>query len=153
MTTVYVIAMDQLTLKYLPECSVLETATEFMLEASQKHLGASSGGCWGSALLLLSRDLSENYCRNPDGSEAPWCFTTMTNLPRAFCFQIKRCAEDVEAEGKNGGPELGSRRRFFTVTFLTGVWAVLFLMFEVPLFILMVREKQQSSICISFEWL
>ncbi|XP_070789837.1 hepatocyte growth factor-like protein [Pituophis catenifer annectens] len=44
------------------------------------------------------KDLSENYCRNPDGSEAPWCFTTMTNLPRAFCFQIKRCAEDVEAE-------------------------------------------------------
>ncbi|XP_032066321.1 hepatocyte growth factor-like protein [Thamnophis elegans] len=44
------------------------------------------------------KDLSENYCRNPDGSEAPWCFTTMARLPRAFCFQIERCAEDVEAE-------------------------------------------------------
>ncbi|XP_063148045.1 hepatocyte growth factor-like protein isoform X2 [Candoia aspera] len=44
------------------------------------------------------KDLRENYCRNPDGSEAPWCFTTMPNLPRAFCFQIQRCTEDVEAE-------------------------------------------------------
>ncbi|KAM6470315.1 hepatocyte growth factor-like protein isoform 1-T1 [Liasis olivaceus] len=44
------------------------------------------------------KDLRENYCRNPDGSEAPWCFTIMPHLLRAFCFQIKRCAEDVEAE-------------------------------------------------------
>ncbi|XP_020644826.3 hepatocyte growth factor-like protein isoform X1 [Pogona vitticeps] len=44
------------------------------------------------------KDLRENYCRNPDGSEAPWCFTTFPNTRRAYCFQIKRCADNVEAE-------------------------------------------------------
>ncbi|XP_008103243.1 hepatocyte growth factor-like protein isoform X1 [Anolis carolinensis] len=44
------------------------------------------------------KDLKENYCRNPDGSEAPWCFTTLPNLRMAFCFQIKRCVDDVEVE-------------------------------------------------------
>ncbi|XP_054833459.1 hepatocyte growth factor-like protein isoform X2 [Eublepharis macularius] len=44
------------------------------------------------------KDLKENYCRNPDGSEAPWCFTTLPHLRMAFCFQIKRCTDDVEIE-------------------------------------------------------
>ncbi|XP_044307022.1 hepatocyte growth factor-like protein isoform X2 [Varanus komodoensis] len=44
------------------------------------------------------KDLRENYCRNPDGSEAPWCFTTLPNVRRAFCFQIKHCVDDVAVE-------------------------------------------------------
>ncbi|KAJ6667681.1 hypothetical protein lerEdw1_016002 [Lerista edwardsae] len=44
------------------------------------------------------KDLRENYCRNPDGSEAPWCFTTFPSLRMAFCFQIKRCPDDVAAQ-------------------------------------------------------
>ncbi|XP_053147122.1 hepatocyte growth factor-like protein isoform X2 [Hemicordylus capensis] len=44
------------------------------------------------------KDLRENYCRNPDGSEAPWCFTTMPHVRVAFCFQIKRCTDDVAVE-------------------------------------------------------
>ncbi|XP_063797649.1 hepatocyte growth factor-like protein [Pseudophryne corroboree] len=41
------------------------------------------------------KGLEENYCRNPDGSEAPWCFTTNPNMRVAYCFQIKRCPDDV----------------------------------------------------------
>ncbi|XP_043933725.1 hepatocyte growth factor-like protein isoform X3 [Protopterus annectens] len=44
------------------------------------------------------KGLEENYCRNPDGSEAPWCFTTLPAMRVAFCLQIKRCPEDIEAE-------------------------------------------------------
>ncbi|XP_066553640.1 hepatocyte growth factor-like protein [Amia ocellicauda] len=44
------------------------------------------------------KGLEENYCRNPDGSEAPWCFASVPEMRTAFCLQIKRCADDVEAE-------------------------------------------------------
>ncbi|TRY66828.1 hypothetical protein DNTS_004773 [Danionella cerebrum] len=44
------------------------------------------------------KGLEENYCRNPDGSEAPWCFTSVPNMRTALCLQIKRCADDIEAE-------------------------------------------------------
>ena len=47
----------------------------------------------------LVRGLEENYCRNPDGSEAPWCFTSVPEMRTALCLQIKRCADDIEAEG------------------------------------------------------
>ncbi|MBN3313794.1 HGFL protein, partial [Atractosteus spatula] len=46
-----------------------------------------------------AQGLEENYCRNPDGSEAPWCFTSVPEMRTAFCLQIKRCADDIEAEG------------------------------------------------------
>ncbi|KAI4876740.1 hypothetical protein NFI96_007593 [Prochilodus magdalenae] len=44
------------------------------------------------------KGLVENYCRNPDGSEAPWCFTSVPEMRTALCLQIKRCADDIEAE-------------------------------------------------------
>uniref|UniRef100_A0A8C2HH36 Macrophage stimulating 1 n=1 Tax=Cyprinus carpio TaxID=7962 RepID=A0A8C2HH36_CYPCA len=44
------------------------------------------------------KGLEENYCRNPDGSEAPWCFTSLPEMRTALCLQIKRCADDIEAE-------------------------------------------------------
>ncbi|XP_037346167.2 hepatocyte growth factor-like protein isoform X1 [Pungitius pungitius] len=44
------------------------------------------------------KGLEENYCRNPDGSEAPWCFTSVPGMRTALCLQIKRCADDIEAE-------------------------------------------------------
>ncbi|XP_061438145.1 hepatocyte growth factor isoform X2 [Rhineura floridana] len=37
------------------------------------------------------KDLRENYCRNPDGAEAPWCFTTNPNIRIGYCFQIPKC--------------------------------------------------------------
>lgn len=49
---------------------------------------------------VCCRGLEENYCRNPDGSEAPWCFTSVPEMRTALCLQIKRCADDIEAEGK-----------------------------------------------------
>lgn len=55
-----------------------------------------------SALLGFCRGLEENYCRNPDGSEAPWCFTSVPEMRTALCLQIKRCADDIEAEGVVG---------------------------------------------------
>ncbi len=52
--------------------------------------------------LFIFRGLEENYCRNPDGSEAPWCFTSLSGMRTALCLQIKRCADDIEAEGTVG---------------------------------------------------
>ncbi|XP_030631574.1 hepatocyte growth factor a [Chanos chanos] len=37
------------------------------------------------------KDLRENYCRNPDGAEIPWCFTTDPKVRKAFCTNIPRC--------------------------------------------------------------
>ncbi|DAA16921.1 TPA: hepatocyte growth factor-like protein [Bos taurus] len=44
------------------------------------------------------KDLRENFCRNPDGSEAPWCFTSRPGMRMAFCYQIRRCTDDVRPE-------------------------------------------------------
>uniref|UniRef100_A0A3Q1G8B6 Hepatocyte growth factor a n=1 Tax=Acanthochromis polyacanthus TaxID=80966 RepID=A0A3Q1G8B6_9TELE len=42
-------------------------------------------------------DLRENYCRNPDGADYPWCFTTDPNQRIANCTHIPRCdAEDTQ---------------------------------------------------------
>ncbi|KAB5574748.1 hypothetical protein PHYPO_G00212610 [Pangasianodon hypophthalmus] len=43
------------------------------------------------------KDLRENYCRNPDGRDAPWCFTTDPNVPWVFCTSIPGC-EAITAE-------------------------------------------------------
>ncbi|KAM6985866.1 hepatocyte growth factor a [Aplochiton taeniatus] len=40
------------------------------------------------------KDLKENYCRNPDESDYPWCFTTDPNQRIAFCTHISRCDAD-----------------------------------------------------------
>uniref|UniRef100_A0A8C6P3H0 Hepatocyte growth factor n=1 Tax=Nothobranchius furzeri TaxID=105023 RepID=A0A8C6P3H0_NOTFU len=37
------------------------------------------------------KDLRENYCRNPDGQESPWCFTTDPRVRTMFCTNIPRC--------------------------------------------------------------
>ncbi|XP_028814074.1 hepatocyte growth factor [Denticeps clupeoides] len=45
------------------------------------------------------KDLRENYCRNPDGRDLPWCFTTDPNVPVASCTNIPRCgAETTDPE-------------------------------------------------------
>ncbi|XP_038594870.1 hepatocyte growth factor a isoform X2 [Micropterus salmoides] len=44
------------------------------------------------------KDLRENYCRNPDGADYPWCFTTDPNQRIANCTHIPRC--DAEATQK-----------------------------------------------------
>eukprot|EP00064_Thunnus_orientalis_P001589 superscaffoldBa00000109_g1592 len=37
------------------------------------------------------KDLRENYCRNPDGQEFPWCFTTDPRVRTMFCTNIPQC--------------------------------------------------------------
>ncbi|XP_029472620.1 hepatocyte growth factor isoform X2 [Rhinatrema bivittatum] len=37
------------------------------------------------------KDLSENYCRNPDGAESLWCFTVHPNIRIGYCSQIPKC--------------------------------------------------------------
>lgn len=44
------------------------------------------------------KDLTENYCRNTDGADHPWCFTTDPNQRIANCTHIPRC--DAEATQK-----------------------------------------------------
>uniref|UniRef100_A0A8C9SGL2 Hepatocyte growth factor n=1 Tax=Scleropages formosus TaxID=113540 RepID=A0A8C9SGL2_SCLFO len=48
------------------------------------------------------KDLRENYCRNPDGADLPWCFTTDPKVRMAFCTNIPRCgteAPEIEVFG------------------------------------------------------
>ncbi|XP_016099317.1 hepatocyte growth factor-like [Sinocyclocheilus grahami] len=42
------------------------------------------------------KGLKDNYCRNPDGRQRPWCFTTDPSTPWEYC-NIKQCDSD------NGG--------------------------------------------------
>uniref|UniRef100_A0A665V264 Hepatocyte growth factor n=1 Tax=Echeneis naucrates TaxID=173247 RepID=A0A665V264_ECHNA len=37
------------------------------------------------------KGLRENYCRNPDGQEFPWCFTTDPRVRTMFCTNIPQC--------------------------------------------------------------
>ncbi|KAM7396616.1 hypothetical protein PAMP_019649 [Pampus punctatissimus] len=37
------------------------------------------------------KNLRENYCRNPDGQEFPWCFTTDPRVRTMFCTNIPQC--------------------------------------------------------------
>uniref|UniRef100_A0AAR2JRJ4 Hepatopoietin-A n=1 Tax=Pygocentrus nattereri TaxID=42514 RepID=A0AAR2JRJ4_PYGNA len=49
------------------------------------------------------KDLRENFCRNPDGSEIPWCFTTDPKVRKALCTNIPRCkTEKTECYDGNG---------------------------------------------------
>ncbi|CAB1346166.1 unnamed protein product, partial [Coregonus sp. 'balchen'] len=54
----------------------------------------------------------KNYCRNPDGAEIPWCFTTDPNQRLAFCTNIPRCeTESIDTEDcyeDNGGNYTGN---------------------------------------------
>ncbi|XP_056357528.1 hepatocyte growth factor-like protein isoform X4 [Oenanthe melanoleuca] len=52
------------------------------------------------------KDLQENYCRNPDGSEAPWCFTSRPTVRIAFCFHIRRCPDEQEAQAGSAVPSI-----------------------------------------------
>uniref|UniRef100_A0AAV2KWI9 Hepatocyte growth factor n=1 Tax=Knipowitschia caucasica TaxID=637954 RepID=A0AAV2KWI9_KNICA len=37
------------------------------------------------------KDLRENFCRNPDGRESPWCFTTDPRVRMMLCTHIPQC--------------------------------------------------------------
>uniref|UniRef100_A0A8C4HZC2 Hepatocyte growth factor b n=1 Tax=Dicentrarchus labrax TaxID=13489 RepID=A0A8C4HZC2_DICLA len=46
------------------------------------------------------KDLRENYCRNPDGHEFPWCFTTDPRVRRMFCTNIPECGTQNMPRGE-----------------------------------------------------
>lgn len=50
---------------------------------------------------FLDKALNDNYCRNPDGSERPWCYTTDPNIEREFC--------DLPSCGRLQGQGLGGK--------------------------------------------
>ncbi|XP_005753311.1 plasminogen-like [Pundamilia nyererei] len=45
-------------------------------------------GC--NADLPFNRDLSRNWCRNPDGDQAPWCYTTDPTVRWEYC-NLEKC--------------------------------------------------------------
>ena len=56
-----------------------------------------------TAPRFLDKNLDDNYCRNPDGSERPWCYTTDPQMVREFC-DLPRCGI---AWGRGLGGHLG----------------------------------------------
>lgn len=51
--------------------------------------------------FAFSRDLRENYCRNPDGQDSPWCFTMDPRVRIMFCTNIPQCSSQIKnANGK-----------------------------------------------------
>lgn len=60
----------------------------------------------GRLFSVSSRDLRENYCRNPDGREFPWCFTTDPRVQTMFCTNIPQC-------GTQNNPVSGERLESF----------------------------------------
>lgn len=61
-----------------------------------------------TATRFLDKDLDDNYCRNPDSSERPWCYTTDPQVEREFC-DLPSCGRWAARAGpKCGGvAELG----------------------------------------------
>eukprot|EP00075_Anas_platyrhynchos_P001321 XP_005015962.2 plasminogen [Anas platyrhynchos] len=49
-------------------------------------------------------DLRENYCRNPDGDDRPWCFTTDPNRIWEYC-NLRRCDDHTEEATPNDQKE------------------------------------------------
>ncbi|TRZ01472.1 hypothetical protein DNTS_016344 [Danionella cerebrum] len=46
------------------------------------------------------KGLKDNYCRNPDGRQRPWCFTTDPSTPWEYC-NIKQCDSDTSGDIEN----------------------------------------------------
>ncbi|XP_008310126.1 hepatocyte growth factor [Cynoglossus semilaevis] len=42
------------------------------------------------------KDLKENYCRNPDGQDSPWCFTMDPRVRIMFCTNIPQCSSQIK---------------------------------------------------------
>lgn len=63
------------------------------------HLHALIADYWMN-FSVFSRDLRENYCRNPDGQEFPWCFTTDPRVRTMFCTNIPQCGTQNKPNGE-----------------------------------------------------
>ncbi|XP_009288273.1 PREDICTED: plasminogen [Aptenodytes forsteri] len=48
-------------------------------------------------------DLRDNYCRNPDGDNSPWCFTTDPSTIWEYC-NLKRCDDHTQEPAPNDPP-------------------------------------------------
>eukprot|EP00074_Homo_sapiens_P014481 NP_001258662.1 putative macrophage stimulating 1-like protein [Homo sapiens] len=64
----------------------------------QKNTRASEVGGGAGVGTCCCGDLRENFCWNLDGSEAPWCFTLRPGTRVGFCYQIRRCTDDVRPQ-------------------------------------------------------
>lgn len=79
---------------------------------------------------LSCRHLEENYCRNPDGEKAPWCFTTNQEVRWEYC-KIPSCeasaspAQLPDASGEKGDRALaGGLSRLGAVPWAVASWRV-----------------------------
>lgn len=80
------------------------------------------------SLCVCYRDLRENYCRNPDGADYPWCFTTDPNQRVANCTHIPRC--DADATQK-----IGKLHNFGGLVFWGNAFVDLIALFALPAFL------------------
>ena len=54
-----------------------------------------------SPSILYIQGLEENYCRNPDSDERPWCYVDNTGKYN-YC-RLKRCEETTSPDQSNIG--------------------------------------------------
>ena len=65
-------------------------AIEGPVDGVRREYQPGSCLCPATAPRFLDKNLDDNYCRNPDGSERPWCYTTDPQMEREFC-DLPRC--------------------------------------------------------------
>ena len=56
-----------------------------------------------------------NFCRNPDGEEMPWCYTTDANMRYDMCANIRRCPSNFDYDCQRGAGYSYRGRAMITV--------------------------------------
>uniref|UniRef100_A0A8D0GB32 Plasminogen n=1 Tax=Sphenodon punctatus TaxID=8508 RepID=A0A8D0GB32_SPHPU len=49
----------------------------------------------------MQMDLKRNYCRNPEGDRAPWCYTTEPSVRWEYC-NLRKCADEPSTDCATG---------------------------------------------------
>jgi hypothetical protein len=100
------------------ECKLTEQGTEYHGKVSMTKSGQVCQA-WSSqtphshehtsTAKFMERNITAaaNYCRNPDGSVGPWCYTTDPNIQREYC-DIPLCGSDTCKKTIKGREYFGS---------------------------------------------
>ncbi|XP_052094934.1 zonadhesin-like [Mytilus californianus] len=100
---------------HIPRCDIKECKSDKKGTDYEGHKSITTSGIecqtWAASephkhrySKKLAKD--KNYCRNPDGSKEPWCYTSDPNKRWEYCdiplCEVKQCKEDAKGSDYNG---------------------------------------------------